>query len=205
MYTGHFYDCGLVSSDPDIAVLERTELAEFKIRYNPSIKMYMRAKVEYQTAGQYNELNNTWFVQKLDAYFLGNIILNKKGKYRVTFMAKLEEDELYYSAFTHIINCSRDSAVHREFPTIFKDYNKTGAILHEPLVGPLKIGSTVKFKIEVRGAMKVKVIMKEQVELSKDGDMFTGDVKIDSETVEIYYKYLEMQQLTSLLGYTTIK
>lgn len=204
MYNGHFYDCGLISSEPDVAVLEGTELANFKIRYNPSIRMCMKAQVEYQTAGRYNELKNTWFIQKLDAYFLGKVALNKKGKYRVTFLARLEKDETYYSVFTHIINCSRDAATHKEFPMIFKDFNTTGAVLHEPLMGPLKIGSTVKFKVEVRGAVNVKVIMKDQVELHKDGDVFSGDVKIDSEIVEVYYKYPDMSSLSSLLGYTTI-
>eukprot|EP00826_Nyctotherus_ovalis_P010684 TRINITY_DN12806_c0_g3_i6.p1 TRINITY_DN12806_c0_g3~~TRINITY_DN12806_c0_g3_i6.p1 ORF type:complete len:256 (-),score=36.08 TRINITY_DN12806_c0_g3_i6:82-849(-) len=203
MYDDNFYNCGLLSTDVDVAVISRNESAKFTIRYDSKIDMQMIAKLEYQEGKKYTEVDNSWFIQKFDDHFKAEVLLNKKGKYSAIFFVKLAYEKKYHSAFRHIINCDKDSREQREFPMIYEQFNKTKAILYEPMTGPLKNGTTVYFKIQVEEAEAVIVVTKNEVKLSKDGNTFSGPVEInsDSDTAIVYCKLPGINDYHGLLNY----
>lgn len=201
MYQDNFYNCGLLSTDVDVAVISRNESAAFTIRYDPKIDMQMMASLEYQEGKKYTEVDKSWFIQKFDDHFKAEVLLNKKGKYSATFFVKLAHETVYHSAFRHIISSDKDSRECREFPMIYEQFSKAKAILYEPMTGPLKKGTTVYFKVQVEEAEIVMVETKTQVNLSKDGNIFSGRVEVNSDTVIVYCKLPGISDYHGLLNY----
>eukprot|EP00826_Nyctotherus_ovalis_P050103 TRINITY_DN6106_c0_g3_i3.p1 TRINITY_DN6106_c0_g3~~TRINITY_DN6106_c0_g3_i3.p1 ORF type:complete len:318 (+),score=83.83 TRINITY_DN6106_c0_g3_i3:73-1026(+) len=204
-YNGDFYDCGLLSTNPDTAIIQQREIVNIVINYDPAINMQVKAKLEYYNGHTYTEASNGWFVQKLSTYFHCTLALSKRGKYRATFYVKLATQENYYSAFAYIIHCDQDAKRHKELPSVYKDFSATKAVLHAPLTGPLKWGSVVEFKVQICGVKEVVVQTNSLVPLNKDDDIFAGKVEIDSEEVAVYYMYPGMTSYSGLLQYSVIK
>jgi hypothetical protein len=200
-YNGQFYETGLLSSDKETTIISANETTTFTIKYNPNINMNMKIKLEYYQNDKYKVINNSSFMQKLDGHFLGTVALNKKGKYRATFFSKFMNEEIYWSCFQHIINCDVDAKIYRELPEEYAKYISVGTILYEPKFGPLKKGNSVYFKVEVRGVTKVMVETSKQVMLDKDGDMYTGNVMIDADKINVYYIASGMEMYSGLLKY----
>ena len=201
-YQGIFYDYGLISTDPDTAILNASESGAFDLKYDPKFNVKVSGSLYYLNGNTWTGINDGIFIQDLSGKCKIKVLFNKRGKYKASVFAKIGDEKEYSSVFEYIINCDTNANDPKSFPMVFNDYVNTGAVIVQPTMGPLKIGVTIGFIIKVEGVDEVMVVGKDQVTLTKNGSEFSGNVVIGSSDVVIYYKNGGSQEYSGLARYT---
>jgi hypothetical protein len=111
------------------------------------------------------------------------ILFPAAGDYKVhLFTLKPEVEKKHKFATTFNFHASDGST--KRFPQTFGSYQSSGAVLLEPLYGPLSANSNVTFRIRIPGADKAAVVTAGNTWnylIRKEGDLFEGTVSIPSE------------------------
>jgi len=201
-FNNYFYKCGLVSVEPDKAVITTKGQNKYLIHYQKDADIKVMGKLSYLADNEEEEISNGLLVQKLEDHFEVDVAFNKKGKYKVEFFAAKTSMKSFKLVFEYIVNCTEDSPEKLLFPTLLVGYEETNAVLLEPKKGLLKKNETVRFKINMENADEAAIIMGEEwTILERTGYMFEGEVKIDNNEVKIFYKKAEMKSFRGVLKF----
>eukprot|EP01022_Parablepharisma_sp_SALTPOND_P012058 TRINITY_DN1540_c0_g1_i1.p1 TRINITY_DN1540_c0_g1~~TRINITY_DN1540_c0_g1_i1.p1 ORF type:complete len:614 (-),score=102.86 TRINITY_DN1540_c0_g1_i1:74-1915(-) len=199
-YDAFFYECGLVSTEPDKAVITAEETAKFKIYFKPTADARIMASLSSVKGDRIFEGGT--FVQKLVDHYEVDVIFNNKGKHKLQFYAGTKKMNNYSSVFNYTITCTKVGEGLMKFPQQFPTYAEVGAVLYSPKIGPLKVGENVKFKIQAEKAEEIAVVIGEQwTHLQKVNGVFEGEAKVVSKEVNVYYKNAGMGSYSGMLSY----
>eukprot|EP00826_Nyctotherus_ovalis_P020837 TRINITY_DN16612_c0_g2_i1.p1 TRINITY_DN16612_c0_g2~~TRINITY_DN16612_c0_g2_i1.p1 ORF type:complete len:410 (+),score=93.82 TRINITY_DN16612_c0_g2_i1:165-1394(+) len=203
-YNSYFYKCGMVSTNPEKAVLTSKQRDKYLIYFEKEANVKLMGKLNHLTDDTSIEVNDAIFVQKYEDRFEVDVAFNRKGKYKVEFFAGRTENKMLKYVFDYIVYCTENSPEAILFPTPFVGYEDTNAILIEPLSGPLKRGETVKFRIKMEKAEEAAVIVGEKwTQLKENEGVFEGEVKISNGDVELFYKKAARDKFTRVLKFET--
>ncbi len=204
-YEALFYEAGLVSVAPDLAVVSSADPhGTFRVNFAPGSRVALLANLLDEKD---NKIEGATFVQRFSDHFEIDVLYSRPGKYKVDFYGQIPRMGTEYSSiFSYVIDCNGESKDMLSYPTQYPTYSQIESVLYLPKTGPLKRGSTVTFKI---GTTKVEalvvVVGGKWTPLRKEAPgLFSGDVVISAEDVCVYYKEKGRAELAGILSYTTI-
>ncbi len=143
------------------------------------------------------------FVQKDGNNLNVSTIIPKTGRYTLRLYAKRgDSDNRFEWAADYSVNVTSEGAKEKSMPTAFSTFYEKNAVLHEPMSGSLKSGTTEKFQIAAPGAESVNVVVGGQwIPLKKNDGLFEGEVDIKGDVVQLVAKYPDNESSYVLLKY----
>ena len=125
------------------------------------------------------------------------------GSYTLRLFAKKATGEQLYdwaADYTVEVEPSPDSSP--GFPIALSTFSEKKVSLAEPLVGKLRAGETVKFKLTAPGAQAVAVVVEGKwSSLARNGDVFEGEVIAKGQGLQVAARYQGSESYYVLLKY----
>lgn len=150
-----------------------------------------------------NKLDNLTFVQREKDQFKINVIFPKAGEYTLRIFAKRKsEKEMYNWAMDYKIITSSGNSGEIGFPLTYSSFGEHSVYIYSPLNGKLKLQSKQTFKLSVDNADAVAVVVgNEWIHLTKNGNIFAGEVTINNKEVVVYAKFPGESSYSGLMKY----
>ena len=142
------------------------------------------------------------FVQVVDGEARIDAAFPRPGEYVLRLFArrKTEEGRLRWALDYRVTASS--AAADAGFPTAYRTFVQSGAVLYEPMEGTLSAGKRYHFKIKAPGALEAAIVIDGRwTHLQARGDVFEGDVHASAGDLIVYAKYERDANFTGLLKY----
>eukprot|EP01022_Parablepharisma_sp_SALTPOND_P004276 TRINITY_DN1196_c0_g1_i1.p1 TRINITY_DN1196_c0_g1~~TRINITY_DN1196_c0_g1_i1.p1 ORF type:complete len:560 (+),score=52.72 TRINITY_DN1196_c0_g1_i1:130-1809(+) len=200
-----FYECGLVAADPDKAALTSEGVSKFKLYFKPNAGISLMAGLNYLNGSTLTPIEGGAFIQKCADHYEIDALFNKAGKYKLYFYANTKGVQNYLPVVEYTVTCATSGKAMGKFPTQYPGFNDINAIVHSPKTGPLKVGTSVLFRLQIEKAEEVMVVVGSQfTDLKKVKGVFEGEVKVVSGEVMVSYKCSGLASYITILSYDTI-
>jgi hypothetical protein len=145
--------------------------------------------------------NPSTFVQKQGNNVVIGIAPPSPGKYELTIYSKKKQDPGdYYGSIIYEVDAIYGG---EPFPAAFASFIENEGYLNSPNVKYLPPDSLVNFQIGVPKALEVMAIdaNKQWIPLSKNGDLFAGNVEVGRGKIQIVAKFDRQDRYWTLLEY----
>ncbi|WP_308253375.1 hypothetical protein [Geminocystis sp. GBBB08] len=153
-------------------------------------------------SGEKELSDNYTFVQKQGKNIIVNTGFPEKGDYELEIFAKPKDGSNNYPLIvTYQISASSSSD---KFPTTFKHFVDNNGYLESPLMANLSANPSTYFKLKIDSAIEVKVFNQstnQWQDLTRYGNVFTGNINIDSGKIIVFAKFPEDSRYWALLEY----
>ena len=145
------------------------------------------------------------FVQRSGAQYQIDAVFPGPGQYDLIVFAKRQDDPgMYAGALRYRVSVSLGALGQAGFPQMYQGFGERGVYLYGPMQSYLPVGSIQTFRLSVPGAQKVAVIIgQDWYQLSKDGDLFQGDVTVKQGEVQVCANFTDSSKYSCLLSYTS--
>jgi transglutaminase/protease-like cytokinesis protein 3 len=148
--------------------------------------------------------DNYTFVQKQGENIIVNTNFPEKGNYELEIFAKpKDEDNNYPLIVTYQISANSGSNGNK-FPVTFQHFADHNGYLESPLTANLPTNQSTYFKLKIDSATDVKVLNKSTnkwQDLTRYGNVFTGNIDIDSGKIMVFAKFPQDSRYWALLEY----
>ncbi|MGI0482120.1 transglutaminase domain-containing protein [Geminocystis sp. CENA526] len=146
--------------------------------------------------------DNYTFVQKRGENIVVNAGFPQGGNYQLNIFAKPKDGSNNYPlVVTYDISANNKSG---KFPTTFQHFSENNGYLEAPLKATLTPNQNTYFKLQIDSATEVKVVDKSTNQwhnLTRYGNVFSGNVNIGNGEVMIYAKFPNDSRYWGLLKY----
>jgi hypothetical protein len=198
-----FFDLGLNLNNDTNGIIEADGKANLSIPAPPDILMMASLKKLDKTRNPFEEEKSSIFLQHspiANCYDI-EILPPTSGEYVLTVFAKRKDDPNSYQGILQY-NVTASSGSDIVFPEVFGDFHEKGVYLYSPLEGNLKAGFNQTFKLMIPGAERAAIISgKDWHQLTKNGDLFQGEVAIGKGDIDVGAKYPGTDRYSTLLRY----
>jgi hypothetical protein len=145
------------------------------------------------------------FVERDSAQFQIKTVFPKAGEYVLQLFTRTKGSTgVYKETLDYKIFADSGSTGPVGFPTTYEPFHLHNAYLYEPLTRVLEPGKKYHFSLKVPGGAETSVVIGDSWNhLTKNGDIFEGEVEIPAGQVSVYSRFTGSMQSDCLLEYNT--
>jgi len=140
----------------------------------------------------------------------GNYVIQARfpepGDFRLDIYGRLKSnsDGILHHAATILVSVQTVSRINDEFPMIYRPYRDVEAYLYTPMVSTIRAGQMETFRIKAPTAQEVYVVCGDDwTQLSRNGDLFEGNVVVGSGGADIAAKFPGQPHYETLVHFDT--